>query len=169
MMRPGILSGFWQRRITTPRAWESDSALLLGRLLMVVALLPNGLRKISTFTQTAAGMGGTPQMINGRLFPDQTPLVTFPAPELFLGISTTFDIVGALLIIVGWQTRAVGALLAGYVLIAMTIFHSDIRNAMDVMQILRNLPLLGGLIILGGVGGGWWSLDGLSARRTEAL
>ena len=167
-MRQGKLSDFWQRRITTPRAWESDLALLLGRLFMVVALVPNGLRKISTFTQTAAGMGGTPQMMNGRLFPDQTPLITFPAPELFLGISVFFDLAGALLIIVGWQTRAVGTLLAGYVLIAMTIFHSDIRNAMDVMHILRNLPLLGGLLILGGVGGGWWSLDGLSAKQHEA-
>jgi putative oxidoreductase len=138
--------------------------LLFGRLVTVVGLLPNGLRKIATFDQTAAGMGGVPQIINGRPFPDQAPLVTFPIPELFLGFSVAFDLAGAVLIILGWQTRIVGALLAGYVLIAMTIFHSDVRHSMDVMQIIRNLPMLGGLVMLGGIGGGWWSLDGLFSR-----
>jgi uncharacterized membrane protein YphA (DoxX/SURF4 family) len=159
------VADLWRRRLPTPSAWQSDAALLFGRVLIVLGLLPNGARKIETFDQTAAGMGGTPQIINGRPFPDQTPLFTFPAPEFFLGLSTVFDIAGALLIIFGWDARAVGALLLGYVLIAMTIFHSDIRGPMDVMQLIRNLPMVGGLAILAGIGAGWWSLDGWQARR----
>ncbi|HZH08528.1 MAG TPA: DoxX family protein [Lautropia sp.] len=156
-------------RIPTRSSIHIDAALLVGRVLMVAALIPNGLRKIATFAQTAAGMGGTPQMIDGRPFPDQTPLIHFPLPELFLGASLVFDLLGAALIIVGWRTRAVGTFLAGYVLIAMTIYHSDIRHAMDFMHILRNLPFLAGLLILGAVGGGRWSLDGLAERRREAI
>jgi len=151
-----------------PRAAES-AALLLGRMMIVLALFPNGLRKISTFAQTAAGMGGTPQMIDGRPFPDQTPLFHFPAPELFLGGSILFDLLGATLVVIGLRTRAVAALLAGYVLVAMTIFHSDVRNVQDIMHILRNLPFLGGLLVLAVAGAGAWSVDGLLARRAVGI
>lgn len=141
------------------RGGAADWAMLLGRVMVVLALLPNGARKITTFAQTAAGMGGVPQMIGGRPFPDQQPLFVFPAPELFLGASVLFDILGAVLIILGWRTRTVAACLAGYVLIAMTVFHSDLRHAQDLMQILRNLPFLGGLLLLAAAGAGRWSLD----------
>lgn len=158
----------WRRPILTARGFEADAALLVGRMLMVLALFPNGLRKIATFAQTAAGMGGTPQVIGGRPFPDQTPLVYFPAPEVFLGASVVFDLLGTVLIVMGLRTRAVATLLAGYVIVAMSIYHSDIRHAQDLIQVLRNLPFVGGLLILAGVGGGFWSLDGLSARRRSA-
>lgn len=154
----------------TPNSPVANAALLVGRLFIVLALFPNGLRKIATFAQTAAGMGGTPQMIGDRPFPDQTPLIHFPAPELFLGASILFDLLGALLIVIGWRTREMGLALAGYVALAMTIYHSDIRHAQDAMHLLRNLPFLGGLLVLGAAGGGWWSIDGRLARAsTKAI
>ena len=152
-------------RLATPDEPYVNLALLVGRVLIVVGLIPNGLRKIATFTQTAAGMGGTPQVIAGRAFPDQTPLLAFPMPELFLSASILFDLLGALLIIIGWQTRKAGTVLAAYVLIAMAIYHSDIRHAADLMHLIRNLPFLAGLIVIGGVGAGHWSVDGQLARR----
>ena len=155
-------------RIVTTDLTFVNAALLIGRIMMIVALIPNGLRKVATFGQTAAGMGGTPQMIAGRAFPDQAPLFFFPAPELFLSASLAFDLAGALLIALGWRTRVVATLLAVYVLLAMTIYHSDIRHAQDMMQLLRNLPFLGGLLILGGGGAGHWSLDGLFTHKASA-
>lgn len=152
-MGEGALSG-------SARRWPGDAALLVGRILIVLALFPNGLRKIETFAQTAAGMGGAPQVIGGRPFPDQTPLLYFPVPEFFLGVSVLFDLAGAVLIVVGLRTRTVAAVLAGYVALAMTIYHSDIRHAQDAMHLLRNLPFLGGLLLLAAAGGGAWSLDG---------
>lgn len=144
----------------------SAAAHLLGRVLIVFALLPNGLRKIATFGMTAGMMGGAPpQMIDGRMFPPQPPLVTFPAPEAFLAASLTLDIVGALLVIAGWRTRAVAALLAGYGLLAMVIFHGHITSGEDMRQIMRNLPLVGGLLVLAAAGAGAWSIDGWLARR----
>ena len=146
----------------SPRSASRTAAAahLLGRVLIVFALLPNGMRKIATFGLTAAMMGGAPpQMIDGRLFPPQPPLVAFPMPELFLAASLTLDIVGALLVIVGWRTRAVAAILAGYCVLAMVIFHGHITNADEVRQIMRNLPLVGGLLVLAAVGAGAWSVD----------
>lgn len=142
---------------------------LVGRVLIVLALLPNGLRKISTFDLTAAMMGGAPQqIIDGRPFPPTPPLITFVAPELFLTVSLMLDIVGAVLVIAGWRTRSVAALLAGYCLLAMVIFHGHIGNSDEMRQILRNLPLVGGLLVLAAVGAGAWSVDGWLARRRSA-
>lgn len=161
-----MLRDLWAGAIVTPRLRFIDALLLAGRVLTVLALLPNGMRKLFTFGQTAAGMGGQPQMIDGRLFPDQTPLIHFPVPEMFLGASVVFDLLGAVLVMVGLRTRAVSLFLAGYVVLAMTIFHSDIRHMQDVMHVLRNLPFLGGLLMLAAVGGGHWSVDGALKRRS---
>ncbi len=152
----------------TPRLSYVDAALLFGRIAAVIALIPNGMRKIATFEQTALGMGGEVQMIGGRPFPDQTPLFHFPVPELFLGASVVFDLLGTALIILGWRTRQVAAFLAFYVFLAMMIYHSDIRHMQDFVQLLRGLPLLGSLLILAAIGGGHWSLDGLAQRRSRA-
>lgn len=158
----------WTHPVATPPSLFVDGALLVGRILIVLALIPNGIRKLATFGPTARGMGGEPQLMDGRVFPDQTPLFYFPAPELFLGASVLFDLAGALLVILGIRTRAVALLLAGYVFLAMAIYHSDIRHAQDAMHVLRNLPFLAGLIMLAAVGGGRWSLDGALARRRPA-
>lgn len=144
------------------------AAYLIGRVLIVFALVPNGLRKIAMFGATAAMMGGAaPQMIDGRLFPVQPPLVTFPVPEVFLAASLTLDIVGALLVIAGWRTRLAAAVLSGYVITAMTIFHGNVVSPEDVRQIMRNLPLVGGLLLLAAAGAGAWSVDAWRQRRTS--
>ncbi len=149
----------WLHPLTTPNSLPANAALLLGRIFIVLALFPNGLRKIATFDQTAAGMGGVQQMIDGRLFPDQTPLFHFPFPEFFLGASILLDLLGAALIVLGFRVRFVSAIVAAYVLAAMVIYHSDIRGAQDIFHLLRNLPFLGGLLVLAAAGGGFWSLD----------
>ena len=145
---------------------STNLAMLLGRFLVVVQLLPNGWRKIQSFESTAAMMGGAPpQMINGRMFSEQTPLFYYPFPELFLSGSIFFDIALSLLIIVGFRTRTAAGILAAYVCLAMLTYHSDIRNAQDVMAVMRNLPFLGALLILAVTGAGGWSLD---ARRRNS-
>ena len=160
-----MFRGFLGKAIVTPSSSLTDATLLIGRIFIVIALIPNGFRKIVTFSQTAAGMGGTPQVIDGRAFPEQLPLVFFPMPEFFLGASIVLDLAGALLILIGFQARLIGLVLAGYVLLAMVIYHSDIRGSMDVIHILRNLPFLGGLVMIGGIGAGWWSVDGYLGRK----
>lgn len=151
---------------TQDLAARSPVAMLIARVLIVIGLIPNGLRKIVTFDMTANMMGGAPPiMIDGRMFPQQEPLFFFPLPGLFLAAAIVFDILGALLVIAGFKARAVAGFLAFYAAFAMLIYHSDINGPQDVQAILRNLPLVGGLIILAAVGAGRWSVDGWLARR----
>jgi putative oxidoreductase len=157
----------WARPLPHRYSAQTNAALLVGRLLIALPLIPNGFRKLGDFAQVAAAMGGVPQVINGRPFPDQQPLFHFPMPEAFLAASVAFDLLGGLLLLLGWRARGVALLLAGYVAFAMLVFHSDIRGPADVQAILRNLPLFAGLLLLAGTGGGAYGVDGWLARSRD--
>lgn len=149
----------------------ANLAMLVGRFIIVFGLIPNGMRKLEHFAQTAAAMGGTPQIIDGRPFPGVEPLIMFPFPQFFLAFSVCFDIGGAILIILGLASRQVAVVLFCYCLLAMTIYHHDLANAENVMSLMRGLPLVGGLIYIAGAGAGGWSLDAWrhKARATVTL
>lgn len=140
-------------------------AMLLGRFIIIFGLIPNGLRKLANFSQTAAGIGGVPQVIDGRAFPNVEPLFYFPFPEFFLGCSVLFDIGGAILIIIGLYTRPVALWMFFYCLLAMSLYHYDLAIEGNMMALMRGLPLVGGLLFIAGAGAGRWSLDSLRARR----
>ena len=158
----------WAAQVPYAYSVQTNAALAFGRLLVAVELLPNGISKIVDFHKLALAIGGAPQFVHGRLFPDQHPLLIFRAPELFLGLSLGLDLAGSVLLIVGYKTRAASCVLLGYVAIAMAIFHSDIRGAEDLQQLLRNLPFIAGLLILSGTGAGALSVDG-SLRRSGLM
>jgi len=148
---------------------KTNFAMLVGRLIVLMPFIPNGISKIMNFTIIAGIMGGTvgPQILDGRLFPTQTPLFNFPVPEFFLVMSICFDLIGSALLIVGWRARTVAPILAGYVLLAMLIYHYDVKDGRDVMTILRNLPFVGGLILMSAFGAGAWSVDGWLRKKNK--
>lgn len=153
--------------MTATKASLVNLAMLVGRFIIVFGLIPNALRKLSMFSQTAAGMGGTPQIINGRPFPGVEPLFYFPFPEFFLAASLTFDMVGAILIIVGFKARPVATFMFLYCLLAMAIYHYNLADPGNVMSLMRSLPMVGGLMFIAAVGAGAWSIDGWLARRRQ--
>ncbi len=152
-----------------PDDTKTNLAMLVGRFIVLMPFIPNGISKIMNFTVMAGIMGGTlgPQMLDGRLFPTQIPLFYFPMPELFLVISICFDLIGSLLLIAGLRARAVAPILAGYVLFAILIYHYDVKDGHDAMTILRNLPFVGGLILISAFGAGGWSLDGWLSKKNR--
>jgi len=140
--------------------------MALARIMIVAGLIPNGIRKITTFDTVSAMMGGAPPvMVDGRLFPAQEPLFYFPFPEFFLGCAIIFDILGAVLVIAGYKTRIAAAFMVAYIVLAMSVYHSEITGPQDVIAILRNLPLVGGLIVIAAVGAGRWSIDNYVTTR----
>ena len=148
-------------------AFWTNFALFVGRFIVVFTLIPNSLRKIATFEQTAAGMGGTPQIINGQPFPPMEPLFYFPFPEFFLGASLSFDMLGAILIILGLMTRPVAAFMSAYCVLALSIYHYQLWDEMTVRAVMRTIPMVGGLILIAGAGAGRWSLDHWLASRRK--
>ena len=151
------------RMVSSGRRWVG-LATLIGRTIIVAELLPNGLGKLSDFSAMAAGMGGVPTTLHGHPFPG-APLLYFPIPSFFLGCSVLFDLLGAVLIIIGLFARPVGIWLASYCLLAIAIYHSALSDPENLRALLRNLPLVGGVLFIGGVGAGPWSLDAYRASR----
>jgi uncharacterized membrane protein YphA (DoxX/SURF4 family) len=136
-------------------------AMLAARVVIVAGLIPNGLRKLAGFEQLALAMGGQPQIIGGRPFPpaEIEPLVHFPVPQFFLAGSIVLDLLGALLVIVGFRARAAAGVLVAYCLTAMTIYHYDFTVAENLHSVIRTAPMFGGLLYVAAVGAGDWSID----------
>ena len=95
-----------------------------------------------------------PAMIEGYM-----KLNGVPAVELLLYASAIIEIVGGLLILVGFRARA-GALLLFLWLIPVTIMmHAIPGGRLNQVEVLKNLAIMGGLLILATQGPGAYSVD----------
>lgn len=86
-----------------------DAGLLLLRLALGVVFIAHGLQKflVDTIPGVASGFGG----------------MGIPVPEVAAVVVAGLEVVGGLLLIVGFGTRIVGALLAVTMAVAMVLVH----------------------------------------------
>ena len=119
---------------------------LAGRSLLSVLFLLSGLGKIGAYAGTAAYMAS----------------VGVPAALLPVVIAT--EILGAIAIILGWQTRVAALLLAGYSLLAALIFHANFANQIEMIMFLKNVSIAGGFLLLVANGAGALSVDRRRSR-----
>ncbi len=114
---------------------------LAGRSLLSVLFLLSGAGKIGAYVGTAAYMSS----------------VGVPAALLPAVIAT--EVLGALAIILGWQTRIIAFLLAGFSLLSALIFHSNFADQIQTIMFLKNVAIAGGFLLLVANGAGPLSLD----------
>jgi putative oxidoreductase len=69
------------------------------------------------------------------------------------------EILGALVIIVGWKTRVTALLLAGFSLLTAVIFHSNFGDQIQTIMFLKNVSIAGGFLLLVANGAGPLSID----------
>jgi putative oxidoreductase len=82
-------------------------------------------------------------------------------PGFLLPLVIALELVGGLAIAVGYRTRVVAFLLAGFSVLSGLIFHSPL-DPNEQTQFLKNLAIGGGFLLLVVHGAGRYSLD---ARR----
>jgi len=116
-------------------------AELGGRVLLAALFLISGLGKLGAFDATAGYMAS----------------VGVPGALLPLVIAT--EVLGAAAIILGWKTRIVAFLLAGFTLLSAVIFHNNFADQIQMIMFLKNLSIAGGLLLLVVNGAGSISLD----------
>ena len=119
---------------------------LAGRIFLSVLFALSGLGKIGAYAGTAAYMS------------------SFSVPGALLPVVIAVEVLGALAIILGWQTRVAALLLAGYSLLAALIFHNNFANQIDMIMFLKNVSIAGGFLLLVANGAGPLSLDRRFAR-----
>lgn len=126
----------------------------LSRFLVALIFIMSGVGKIFGFTKTAAMMEG----------------VGFPAPSLFLVGAILLEIVGGVLLLVGYKARWASLALVVFLVPATLIFHAanigDPAHGQEQMiNVLKNFAILGALVKFMADGAGAYALDSWLAAR----
>jgi putative oxidoreductase len=129
-------------------ATSKDVAELAGRVLLAALFLLSGVGKIGAFAATSGYMQA----------------VGVPGALLPLVIAT--EVLGALAIVVGWQTRVTAFLLAGFTLLSAALFHNDFGDQIQTIMFLKNVSIAGGFLLLVAHGAGPLSLDRKREKQT---
>lgn len=69
------------------------------------------------------------------------------------------EIIGGLMVIVGFKTKWAAYALAGFTLVAAVIFHSNLAEQMQMILFMKNVSIAGGLLLLSVHGAGALSVD----------
>jgi len=127
----------------------------LARFLVALIFIMSGVGKVFGFAQTAALMEGT----------------GFPAPGLFLVGAILIEITGGVFLLVGYKARWGSLALIVFLVPATLIFHAanladPAQTQMQVIEVLKNLAILGALLKFVADGAGAYSLDNVFAAGT---
>ena len=114
---------------------------LIGRILISVLFLLNGIFKISNYD-------GTTEWIE-----------SFGMPGIFLVPAIILEIAGPVLVIIGYKTKLTAGLLSLFCVATAVIFHNDFTDQMQFTSFLKNIALAGGFLILFVNGAKGLSLD----------
>jgi putative oxidoreductase len=138
----------------------SDALNLIGRVLLSVLFILSGYDKVMDPSRILAGAGT-------KHFMD---LVAGGAPApIWLGyVIAAIELLGGLAVLFGIQTRLAAWGLFIWVIIATYLGHpfwtmEDAARAQNLVQFLKNLAIMGGLLLLASAGPGRISVDGRGA------
>lgn len=121
---------------------------LAGRVLLSAMFLISGLGKIGSYAATVSYMSATG--VPGALLP--------------LVIAT--EVLGAIAIIVGWNTRITAFLLAGFTLLTAFFFHNNFGDQIQTLMFLKNVSITGAFLLLVANGAGPLSIDNRLKRNS---
>ena len=129
----------------------NNAAAFVGRLLLSVIFVLSGFQKLAEFSDTVAFMGSE----------------GLPLPLIAAIVAVLVECVGGILLIVGYQTRLTGIILALWCIATAIVAHRNFGNQDQTIHFLKNVAMAGGFLQLGAFGAGGWSLD--ARRSTVAL
>lgn len=114
---------------------------LLGRILISSIFLLSGYNKIFNYSGTISWMEG------------------FGIPGFFLAPAIILEIILPIFIIIGYKTQLAATLLSVFCIITGVIFHLDINDQMQTIQLLKNFGLAGGFLFIAINGTKEWSVE----------
>jgi putative oxidoreductase len=130
-------------------------APVIGRILLALIFLSSGIHKIGGFEGTLGYMASR----------------GMPAPQLFLIGAIVLEIAGSLSVILGYKARLGAAALILFTVPTMFIFHNfwtypPDQAQMQFIMFMKNLSIVGGLLLVVGFGAGPKSLDNCQCRKS---
>lgn len=139
-----------RREAAQTRALPRSRTLLAGRFLLAAIFLMSGLGKLMDWSGTAAYMQGAG--IPGSAVP------------VLLALAIAIEILGGLSIITGTFARAGALVLIVFLIPTTLIFHNfwaleGAERAAQMANFMKNLSIMGGLLLIIGAGAGRLSID----------
>jgi putative oxidoreductase len=116
---------------------------VLGRVLLAVLFVMSGISKLTD----PAGTIGYIQSAH------------LPLPNIAYGIALAVELLGGILLIVGYRTRLVALVLAVFTVAAAIGFHAHFADQNQMIHFMKNIAITGGLLQVVAFGAGAFSLD----------
>jgi putative oxidoreductase len=124
----------------------NDTASLLGRILLAAIFIMSGAQKFM-------GAAGTVEYMKTAAYP-------IPMPELTVWGVAALELFGGLAILLGIGTRTAAFALALFTIAAGALFHFKPDDQMQMIMLMKNLAIAGGLFVLAAHGAGRLALRG---------
>jgi len=127
----------------------ANPAAFIGRILLALIFVVSGAGKITGYAGTAAVMAAK----------------GLPIVDVLLPLTIAVELGGGLLLALGWKARWAAAALFLFLIPTTLIFHQfwGIEPKLAQMQkihFLKNVAIMGGMLMVLAIGAGRWSVDG---------
>lgn len=116
---------------------------VIGRVLIALIFVLSGFGKIMNFDGTLGFMQS----------------VGIPFTAFALVIVIAIELLGGISLILGLKTKWVAGTLIIYTAIAALIFHTNFADQNQMAHFMKNLAIIGGLILIANYGPGRFSFD----------
>jgi len=120
-----------------------------GRVLLGIYFILPGITKVTNFEG------------NSQYMADHG-MVMIP---FFLVLTIIIQLGGGFAMVAGYQTKIVAFILAGLTLVISLVMHDfwtmepGLQTSHETQNFVKNMAIMAGLMVAGGLGGGAWSLD----------
>ncbi len=128
-----------------------DSALtLIGRIALAVLFVIFGFMKIGTY----AGMVA------------YAAAAGVPFPEAAIVLAIIIELLGGLMIIIGFKTKWAALAIALFLIPVTLYFHTNFADQVNMTMFWKNASIFGGMLVLAANGAGKYSLDAMLAKKS---
>ena len=121
-----------------------NGSALVGRLLLALLFVLSGFQKITGYSGAAGYMASAGLPMIGLLLP----------------LTILIELGGGLLLVIGWQTRWVALIVFLFLIPVTATFHNAAVDPTQMVMLLKNAAIMGGMLQLFAFGAGAWSVDG---------
>jgi putative oxidoreductase len=127
---------------------QSDALALVGRILLGSIFVLSGFQKLMGYSGVVASISGK----------------GLPMPEVLAVLTIVIELGAGLLLVVGWKARWAALLLFLFIIPVSLVFHNfwtmeGAQAAMNKIQFLKNVAIMGGMLMVAAFGPGRYSLD----------
>jgi putative oxidoreductase len=125
-----------------------NTVILAGRILLALIFILSGFDKIVHYAGNAGYMASA----------------GMPLINILLPLAILAELGGGLAIAFGWKTRWAAAALCVFIVPATLVFHAfwaapAAEAQMQMIHFMKNLAIMGGMLVLAGFGPGAWALE----------